>query len=107
MYKNNDMVNVNNVQFYIANSKNKHTTKAWLRTYERWAKTSNEPLEIHKLTNAIELNAIFERFFANIKKLNGEEYEPCSLAALQAGIYRHMKEMGSAHDIFKDLAFNG
>ena len=72
MYKNNDMHNVGNVQFYIANSKNKHTmkaTKAWLRTYERWAKTNNEPLEIHKLTNAIELNAILERFFANIKKL--------------------------------------
>ena len=72
MYKNNDMDNVDNVQFYIANSKNKHTTKetiAWVRTYERWAKTNNEPLEIHKLTNAIELNAIFERFFTNIKKL--------------------------------------
>ena len=50
MYKNNDMDNVDNVQFYIANSKNKHTTKAWLRTYER-AKANNEPLEIHKLTN--------------------------------------------------------
>ena len=105
MYKNNDMHNVGNVQFYIANSKNKHTmkaTKAWLRTYERWAKTNNEPLEIHKLTNAIELNAILERFFANIKKLKyGEEYEPCSLTALQVGD-RHMKEMGSTHDIFKN-----
>ena len=101
---------MDNVQFVIANSKNKHTRKAtdsWLRTYERWAKANNETVEIHKLTSAIELNTLLDRFFANIKKLNGGEYEPVSLSALQAAIGRHLKEMGSPHDIFKDLAFSG
>ena len=40
-------------------------------------------------------------------RINGEEYEPVSLCALQAAIDRHLKDMGSTHQIFKDLEFCG
>ena len=61
-----------NVDFYKLNSKNKHTSKAtstWLRTYQRWAESNNEAVEIHTIENAVELNRVLELFLANIKKL--------------------------------------
>ena len=88
------------VDFYKENSKNKHTTKAtntWLRTYRKWAKANNQIEEIHAVENAAELNNVLELFFANVKKMDGGEYEPVSLCALQAAIDRHLKDMGSPH----------
>ena len=100
-----------NVDFYKLNtSKNKHTSKATstcLRTYIRWAANNNKTVEIHTIESPVELNRVLECFFASIKKLDGTEYEPVSLCALEAAIDRHLKEMGSPHQIFKDLAFSG
>ena len=46
-------------------------------------------------------------YFADVRKLNGSEYEPTSLCSIQAAIDRYLKEMGSRFSIFKDQEFAG
>ena len=100
----------NIVDFYKNNCKNKNTTKAtnsWLRTYKLWAENNNQILEIHTIESTVDLNNVLELFFSSVTRINGKEYEPVSLCALRAAIDRHLKDMGSMPQIFKDLEFCG
>ena len=99
-----------NVELFKQNSKNKHTTKAthsWVRTYQRWAEKNGQVLNLQEITDPVKLNGVLELFFANVKKLDGGEYEPCSLQALQAALDRHLKENGMKVDLYKDFEFSG
>ena len=51
------------------------------------------------------LDLIFQKFFAEVKRKDGKDYEPCSLASLQAGLDRYLKEHGYKHSILLDRSF--
>ena len=78
----------------IALSKNANTVKAtniWMNCYRAWATYRGKPINIELLPPS-ELDAILQYFFADIKKQNGDDYEPSSLCNMQAGIERYLKE---------------
>ena len=52
-----------------------------------------------------ELDAILCRFFAEIRKKDGGEYEPESLAVMQSALDRHLKNAGKKHSILRDREF--
>ena len=52
-----------------------------------------------------ELNTVLGQFYAELKKKNGEDYEPESLAVMQASLDRHLKEKGFALSIVRDPQF--
>jgi hypothetical protein len=81
--------------FYAkAGSRNtSRTTKTWLNTYLSWAETRNQRQDIKNLS-PVDLNAVLGQFYADLKKKNGEDYEPESLAIMQASLDRHLKEKG-------------
>ena len=81
--------------FYAkASSRNtSRTTKTWLNTYLSWAETRNQRQDIKNLS-PVDLNAVLGQFYADLKKKNGEDYEPESLAIMQASLDRHLKEKG-------------
>ena len=55
----------------------------------------------------VELNRLLETYFAASKRLDGKQFEPSSLANMQAGIHRHLKENGCTFSIMKDIEFLG
>ena len=44
------------------------------------------------LLSSIDLDKVLQSFYAEVRKTNGDEYEPNSLASMQAGIDRYLKE---------------
>lgn len=103
------MADDHDADFYKNNSKNKNTTYAtnsWHRNFMRWAENDGHPTSIEQMEKA-ELNSLLERYFSESVRLDGKQYEPSSLASMQAGIDRHLKENGCIFSILKDNEFKG
>ena len=49
---------------------------------------------------------MLQRFFAEIKKQNGKDYQPGSLSNLQSGIDRYLREKRYQYSIIKDIEFS-
>jgi L-lactate utilization protein LutB len=69
------------IQDLKASSENRNTRKStnlWVGVFKKWAKYRNmgEHLETYKVE---ELDEVLSRFYAEVRKTNGEEYEPDSL----------------------------
>jgi hypothetical protein len=79
-------------------------TKSDLNIWFRWCKTVNEKRKLEEIS-VEELNSLLGHFFINIKKQNGEEYEPNSLTSLQSSIDRHLREAGRMYSILFDREF--
>ena len=76
-------------------SKNKNTTKAtatWMNLYHTLAKHRREVLEIEKVEPK-KLDEILH-YFTELKKQNGQDYEPNSLCSMPALIDRYLCERG-------------
>ena len=69
------------IEKFKALSKNENTVKStnkWINSYRSWTKDRNQPEEIEVLAPSV-LDNILQQFFAEIKKQNGDNYEPNSL----------------------------
>jgi len=51
---------------------------------------------------AAELDYLLCKFFMNVCKKNGQEYEPDSISGFQRSIQRYLSEKGSFVNILKD-----
>ena len=57
-------------------SKNtKKSILSWLRVFNKWKTTHSYNEEIHKYSPT-KLNVILEKFYAEIRKTDGTDYEP-------------------------------
>ena len=100
-------VTAHEIDAYIEKSKSKNTVQAtntWFQTYKTWAGLRNVIVDIETVEPG-ELDKILQRFFAEIKKQNGKDYEPSSLACMQAAIDRYLKEKNYPVSILKDREF--
>ena len=52
-----------------------------------------------------ELDHLLGKFFEQVRKINGEEYEPSTLTGLQTSIQRFLSDSGSKMNILKDDEF--
>lgn len=80
------------------------STKTWLNAYLSWAELRNQRKDIENLSPA-ELNSVLGQFYAELKKKSGKDYEPESLAVMQASLDRHLKENGYTISIVRDPQF--
>ena len=62
-------------------------------------------LEIEKHEPA-ELNRLLEKFYAEVKNKNGQDYEPDSLRVMIAALDRHLKDKQYPLSIVKDREFH-
>ena len=88
-------------------SKNLNTVKStinWIRVYRDWAVLRDHNPKIEEILEE-SLDAVLQSFYAEIKKKNGQDYEPSCLAAMQAAIDRHLKESGCKFSILRDRQF--
>ena len=57
--------------------------KLFLRAFEVWARSRNVIPEL-SLYTPVDLNNILRRFYSEVRKENGNDYEPDSLRVMQA-----------------------
>ena len=101
-------VNSEDIRSLVNRSKNSNTTKAtsqWMRVFNSWAALRGEVRPIY-LLSPIDLEKVLQNFYAEARKANGDEYEPNSLASMQAGIDRYLKENNYHVSIIRDRVFS-
>ena len=75
-------------------------TQSDLKTWKRFCSEINERRELHEIPEE-ELNLLLCRFYKNVKKVNGTEYEPVTLTSFQRSIQRSLNENGSNVNIIE------
>ncbi|XP_067030881.1 uncharacterized protein KIAA1958-like [Acropora muricata] len=63
--------------------------------------------EVRELDNisAGSLNVLLCKFFMDVKKKDGGDYEPASLSSCQKSIRRYLKDKNSSFNLFQDMKF--
>ena len=99
---------VEEIQELKDNSENQNTKKStstWLNVWTSWAESKN--FETNLLSyEAKQLDETLQKFFAEIRKKDGSEYEPDSLRVMLASLDRHLREKDAAFSIAKDIEFS-
>ena len=80
------------------------TTKTWMNVWKSWAESKGFNDDILKY-EAKELDECLSRFFAEIRKSDGSDYEPDSLRVMLAALDRHLKQNDSKISIAKVREF--
>lgn len=91
----------------IAKNENKNTkrsTNTWVRRFEDWAEGRGLPTDLASIPST-ELDGVLQLFYAQIRKKNGDEYEPESLKVMQTALNRHLREQNYSHSILNDKDF--
>ena len=89
-------------------AKNINTSKStsfWLSVWKTWCEGNSIALEIEKHEPG-ELNRLLEKFYAEVKNKNGQDYEPDSLRVMIAALNRHFKNKQYPLSIVKDREFH-
>ena len=86
------------------NSNTCKTTKTWYNVYASWAEARNERKNMENIPPT-ELNTILERFYAEVCKKDGSDYEPESLGVMQASLDRYLKERNYSTSIVRGGEF--
>ena len=77
------------------------TTKTWMKVWKMWAESKDLNDDIVKY-EAKELVECLSRFFAEICKSDGSDYEPDSVRVMLAALDRHLKQNDSKISVAKD-----
>ena len=75
------------------------------RVFNSWAALRGEVRTIY-LLSSIDLDKFLQSFYAEVRKTNGDEYEPNFLASMQAGIDKYLKENNYHVSIIRDRVFS-
>ena len=86
------------------NQNTKKSTTTWVNVYRAWATSLNILPELSLFT-PFDLNNILRKFYAEIRKENGKEYEPDCLRVMQAALNRHLLDCNYPKSIMKDPEF--
>ena len=100
-------VNSEDIQSLVNKSKNLNTTKTtskWMRVFNSWAALRGKVCPIFLLF-PIDLDKFLHSFYTEVKKANGDEYEPNSLPSIHAGIDRYLKENNYHVSVIVDRVF--
>ena len=67
------------------------TTKTWMTVWRNWckARSTNDSIDSY---DPVALDGLLTRFYAEIRKQDGSEYEPESLRVMQASLERYLRQ---------------
>ena len=83
----------------------KKSTEVWVRVFSSWAEAREKNPDLLSYTSPDELNRILEQFYAEIRKKNGDQYEPACLRVMMAALDRHLQSGGRSFSICRDKEF--
>jgi len=86
------------------NENTKRSTGNWMKIFSQWAtvRCISESIEV---MDAQRLDKVLSQFYAEVKKQNGQDYEPDSLRVMQSSIHRYLIEKHCTFNILKDKEF--
>ena len=104
-FKKSDENNIKNLKEASKNSNTEYSTENWIRVFIAWASSRgyNTAMESY---SPVDLNKKLEQFYAEIRKKDGEEYEPDSLKVMHASLDRYLKEKKYPESILNGKAFS-
>ena len=79
-------------------------TKSLLAPYLEWAKEKKKPRSIENLSPE-DLDEVLRDFYTELKKKDGNDYEPESLRVMQASLDRYLRNKGYAVSIIRGREF--
>ena len=97
-------VDPEDIQSLVNKSNNSNTTKAtsqWMRVFNSWAALKGEVRPIY-LLSPTDLAHVLQSFYAEVRKTNGDEYEPGSLTSIWTGIDRYLQENNYHDSVMRD-----
>ena len=87
-----------------AASKNtKRTTQTWLTVWMKWCKVRNIDEKIERYSPQA-LDEVLTKFYVEVRKKDGSEYEPDSLRVMQASIDRYLRQKNYPDSIISEIA---
>ena len=96
---------VQEIQELRQNSENQNTKKSTTTWLNVWAESKN--FETNLLSyEGKQVDETLQKFFAEIRKKDGSEYEPDSLRVMLASLDRHLRKKDTAFSIAKDIEFS-
>ena len=95
---------LNRLSGHAFNENTKRSTQNWIGVYRQWASERGRPHDPEQL-DPEELDKVLGQFFGELRKQNGDEYEPDSLRVMQASISRYLLGKKYEKNILSDLAF--
>ena len=105
---NNNQNSQEKIEEFIHNQKPKTTitkTKSDMEIFQRYLETINKGEKQIEYLPKAELNHLLCKFFMNVRKTNGDEYEPSSLSIFQRSLQRYLTENNIQTNILKDVEF--
>ncbi|XP_031421053.1 uncharacterized protein LOC105908810 isoform X5 [Clupea harengus] len=100
--------NQEEIEDFIKEQKSANTarkTTSDLKTLKRYLQSINKgQIEMVNLP-APELDHLLAKFFKDVHKVNGDEYEPDSVSSFQRSIHRFLTDQKYPHNILKDREF--
>ena len=106
--QNNNQNSQEKIEEFIHNQKAKSTrtkTKSDLKVFHRYLETINRGGKQIEHISKAELDHLLCKFFIDVRKANGDEYEPSSLSSFQRSLQRYLTENNIQTNILKDLEF--
>ena len=76
----------------LKQAENKNTnrsTTTWMRVWSSWATSRRINVNIETMA-PVTLNEVLQKFYLEVRKQDGSEYEPDSLKVMQAALERHL-----------------
>ena len=96
---------INELQSLAVNTNTSRSTKHWIKVVQTWCKSRNITENFETLEPS-QLDKMLCRFYAEVKKKDGDDYEPESLKIMQAAIDRYLKEMNYSCSITRSREFH-
>lgn len=97
--------NIEELRSLAHNKNTSRSTKQWMNVFKSWC-SARRIQNVNIETMAPEkLDKLLERFYAEVKKQDGGDYEPESLKIMQCAIERHLKEHGYKVSIVRGREF--
>ena len=97
------------INYLAENAKNTNTEKStniWLNVFKAWATVRGKDVNFENYTDAEKLDKTLSQFYSEVRKQNGEEYEPDCLRVMQGAFQRHLNNNQSKFNILSDLWFS-
>ena len=91
---------------FVTNQKSKNTVrKTKSDMNNKYFNSIGKNTKIENLP-ANDLDHLLSKFFMEVKKADGTEYEPNTVSSFQRSVQRYLEEKKSQLNIFKDKEFN-
>lgn len=92
---------------FISAQRSKNTvskTKCDVNNFTKYCSSLNENRQLQDIP-VKDMNTLLCKFFMNVVRNDGEQYEPDTISSIQRSIQRYLQELGVQYNILKDNEF--